>query len=134
MISLRRPARSPFGIAVSADGGMIYFSAGNHVGIVSQAGGNISWIGQFNDWPYADGNATTAEFSSLSGLAMDGSGNVVVADKLNQRLRLISPSGMVTTIAGTGNRGTTDGPAMSADLCDPEGVAVDTATGVIYFT
>jgi hypothetical protein len=80
------------------------------------------------------GPATNAQLNSPSNVAVDAGGNVYIADSNNLRLRMIS-SGIITTIAG---RGTTagyagdGGPATSAQLNGPTGVAVDGA-GNVYF-
>ena len=62
-------------------------------------------------------------------MAVDSSGNVYVAD--NQKIRKIDPSGNVTTFAGSGLRGTTDGHGTSASFNSPQGVAVD-SSGNVY--
>lgn len=79
----------------------------------------------------ADGSGSAARFNSPNGLAVDGMGNVVVADTGNDAIRKITPSGMVTTIAGGIGRGYVNGPALTAQFDNPFGVAVDSA-GNIY--
>ena len=73
------------------------------------------------------GPALQATFNLPWGLAVDSKGNVYVADSGNHRLRKISASGAVTTIAGTGIAGYSGdgGPAIQAQLNNPYGVAVD---------
>jgi uncharacterized protein (TIGR03437 family) len=64
---------------------------------------------------------------------MDHAGNLLIADKLNNRIRSIAPNGVITTIAGNGNQGFSgdNGPATSAALYNPTGVFVD-GSGNIY--
>ncbi|MBI4661195.1 MAG: tandem-95 repeat protein [Verrucomicrobia bacterium] len=80
----------------------------------------------------ADGIGSAARFGSVSGLAVDNAGNVIVADGDNHTIRKITPSGVVSTLAGSpGAPGSTDGTAASARFRFPRGVAVD-STGNIY--
>ena len=84
-------------------------------------------------------SSSTANFAKGSrlywpgGVAVDGVGNLYVADSFNHRIRRVDPSGTITTIAGTGERGFSGdgGPAVAAQLRRPEGVAVD-AAGNLY--
>ena len=79
-----------------------------------------------------DGSGSVARFNKPQGLAVDGSGNIYVADKDNDTIRKITPEGMVTTVAGSaGNSGSNDGPASEARFSHPFGVAVD-GSGCIY--
>lgn len=78
-----------------------------------------------NNGGYADGQGTEAQFWNPLGLAADNSGNIYVADYENNRIRKITPAGLVSTIAGTGDRSFLDGPALSAMFNDPSGVSVD---------
>ena len=67
------------------------------------------------------------------GIAVDAKGNVYIADTGNNRVRMIAPNGVITTFAGTGTAGSSGdgGPAASATLYQPHGLAVDLA-GSLY--
>ena len=77
--------------------------------------------------------AISAELTQPSGVAVDTAGNVYIADLNNQRVRKVTTDGTITTVAGNGTAGFSgDGkPAISAELNDPSGVAVDSA-GNLY--
>jgi sugar lactone lactonase YvrE len=77
-----------------------------------------------------DGTGTSASFASPSGVAVDSSGNVYVADYYNHKIRKISPSGVVSTLAGSGEYGSTDGIGTDASFAYPRGVAVDASENV----
>lgn len=81
------------------------------------------------------GPATSAMFSQARDLLVDPAGGIVIADEHNQRIRRIDPSGKITTIAGSGDTyggfGGDGGPATSARLAYPSGVALD-AAGHLY--
>jgi sugar lactone lactonase YvrE len=74
---------------------------------------------------FADGPAAGAEFNTPVGLGLDSLGNLYVSDYSNQRIRKITPSGIVSTLAGNGTVGFADGPAASAEFRFPYGIAVD---------
>ena len=78
---------------------------------------------------YADGTGTSAQFDNPRGVAVDGAGNVYVADYSNHRIRKITASGVVSTLAGS-THGYTDGTGTSAKFSYPRGVAVDGAGNV----
>ncbi|MES2695687.1 MAG: immunoglobulin domain-containing protein [Verrucomicrobiota bacterium] len=79
-----------------------------------------------------DGQGNFARFSSPSGLAADLSGNIYIADTANHVIRKMSPSGVVTTLAGApGISGSVDGTGNAARFNSPQGVAVD-GIGNIY--
>lgn len=80
----------------------------------------------------ADGTGTAAQFCYPSAVAVDGAGNLYVADEGNNTIRKITPGGVVTTLAGTaGTSGSADGTGAAAQFCSPRGVAVD-AGGNVY--
>jgi sugar lactone lactonase YvrE len=76
--------------------------------------------------------ATSASLSYVADIAMDASGNIYLPETFNQRIRKVS-AGYISTVAGNGTYGFSGdgGPAASANLADPEGVAVD-ASGNLY--
>jgi len=74
---------------------------------------------------FKDGTGTNAEFKSISGLATDASGNLYVADRENNRIRKITPSGEVSTFAGNESTGTTDGVGTGALFDGPNDVSTD---------
>ena len=76
--------------------------------------------------------ATVAQFGCPQGVAADASGNVYVADTLNDTIRKITPAGMVTTLAGRArNMGSADGVGSEAQFSSPRSLAVD-ANGNVY--
>ena len=80
------------------------------------------------------GTATSAEFHQPTGVAVDSAGNLYIADFSNQRIRKVAAgTGMISTVAGNGSQGYggDGGPATSATLNGPSGVAVDSA-GNLY--
>jgi len=120
----------PFGLAINAEGTIYIADAGesNRIrkispeGIVMLAGGSEG---------FSDGLGKAASFNSPSGLAIDASGSLFVADTGNNRIRKVTPEGQVTSIGGEGAAGYRDGPAAQAQFNGPIGVAVD-KTGNVY--
>jgi uncharacterized protein (TIGR03437 family) len=80
-----------------------------------------------------NGPATSAQLSFPQGVAVDSAGNIYIADTGNFRVRMVSPAGNITTVAGTGTSGYNGDniPASSAELGYPQDVAVD-AAGNLY--
>ena len=80
---------------------------------------------------YADGTGTGASFSNPRGIVVDGSGNVYVNDYGNNRIRMITPAEVVTTVAGNGTNTSTDGLGTVATFASPAGLSMDN-TGNLY--
>lgn len=96
------------------------------IGAVTLLAGDLAQTGA------VDGTGGAARFNDPRGLAVDASGNVLVADHLNHSIRKIQPDGAVSTLAGlNGGRGTADGSAAAARFTRPVGLALD-ADGVLY--
>src|SRR5439155_27031586 len=70
------------------------------------------------------GAATTARITGPYGVAVDGAGNLFIADKFNVRIRKVTPAGIISTVAGGGTGGD-GGLATVARIDEPYGVAVD---------
>jgi uncharacterized protein (TIGR03437 family) len=85
------------------------------------------------------GLAATAQVSCPSGLAADSSGNLYIADTANNRIRKVTPAGIITTVAGSGPSNSAGGfsgdggPATAAMLWGPSAVTVD-ASGTLYIS
>ena len=79
---------------------------------------------------YGDGAGTGASFNWPTGVAVDSSLNVYVADSDNHKIRKITSAGVVTTLAGSGSSGSADGTGTLASFSYPKGVSVDTEGNV----
>jgi hypothetical protein len=123
----------PSGVAVDKSGNVYIADTNNHR-IREVSSGNINTIAGDGEELYSgDGAAATAAaLDSPTSVAVDASGNVYIADRLNQRIRMVS-AGIITTLAGTSTAGFSgDGAAATAaTLAKPSGVSVD-AAGNVY--
>lgn len=86
--------------------------------------GTVSTIAGSSEVGWADGTGGAARFQRLGGLSTDEKGNLYVADPFNERIRKVTQDGVVTTFAGSGVAGDTNGPASKASFNHPSGVAV----------
>jgi uncharacterized repeat protein (TIGR01451 family) len=131
---LATSAQFAYPVDVASDGaGNLFIADGDNLrirkvspsGIISTVAGNGSY-GFSGD----GGAATSARISYASGVAVDGAGNLFIADHNNDRIRKVSLSGIISTVAGNGD--VDGGLATSARLHLPTGMAVDGA-GNLYF-
>lgn len=123
---------NPTGIELDASGNLYVADHLTHIirkitpnGVVSTLAGTPYIPGD------ADGSGTAAQFWRPYGLTLDNQGNIIVADEWNHKIRKVTPQGVVTTIAGTGEKGLTNGNGNSATFNYPWDATVD-PQGNIY--
>jgi trimeric autotransporter adhesin len=126
---------APWGLAADSRGSIYISDSGNHTvrkiasnGIITTVAGTAV-RGSSGD----GGPATHAQLNQPLGIAMDGAGNLFIAECLGARIREVSAAGVITTVAGTGASGYSGdgGAAVKAQLACPHGVAAD-ASGNVY--
>jgi uncharacterized repeat protein (TIGR01451 family) len=127
---------SPSGVAFDGSGNLLIADYGNSrirkvasSGVISTVAGNGT-----SGFTGDGGQATLAQLNSPNGLAVDaGSGDLLIADTANRRIRKVSSSGIINTVAGNGTQGFggDGGPAVNALFDTPRGVAVDAAGNVL---
>ena len=88
--------------------------------------------GSGSSTPFANGQGTAATFNGPKGIAADASGVVYVADYDNHRIRAVTPSGLVSTLAGSWTAMWADGDGAAASFYFPTGVATYPGSGIIY--
>ena len=123
----------PIGVAVDGDGNVYVADNNNHtIRKITPAGVVTTLAGTAGSSGSADGTGADARFNSPSGVAVDGGGNVYVAEYSNHTIRKITPAGVVTTLVGAANEsGFSDGRGPFARFYAPYGVAVD-GDGNVY--
>ncbi len=123
----------PIGVAVDSAGVIYAVDNGNNTIRKIVGAGVVTTLAGLAGKPgIADGTGSAARFNRPSGVAVDGLGNVFVADSGNNTIRKVTPSGVVTTLAGsTEEQGTADGIGSAARFRWPVGLAVD-SVGNLY--
>ena len=125
----------PSGVAVDTAGNLYVADSSNHsirkissTGVVTTLAGSPGLTGA------ADGAGTTARFNYPSGVAIDSTGNIYVADFGNHTVRKVTATGVVTTLAGKpGSSGAANGTGSAALFSSPSGLAVN-ASGSVFVT
>ncbi len=121
----------PQGVAVDAQGNVYIADTSNYRVRKVSPGGTISTFAGGGSSLGDGGPATAAQLNAPKGVAVDGQGNVYIADTNDNRVREVSPGGTISTFAGGGSSLGDGGPATSAELGQPSAVAVD-GQGNVY--
>jgi hypothetical protein len=123
----------PYGITMDASGNLYIADHDNNtIRRMNTAGGVTTLAGAAKISGSADGVGGAARFNGPAGVAVDGSGNIYVADAGNTSIRKVTANGTVTTFAGvSGVAGSADGVGAGARFNAPQGLAVD-AAGNVY--
>jgi len=141
----------PSAIAQNGEGNLYVSDSGNHtIRTITPAGAVSTLAGTAGETGSADGVGAQARFYFPTGVAADKAGNVYVVDSSDNRIRRISPAGVVSTLAGSGVVGSADGDGATASFricfkefdfrsareqayCGHAGLATD-AAGNVYVT
>lgn len=121
----------PFGLAALNDG-TVYVSDKYNFRIRRiDPNGTVSTLAGGATSEFVDGPGDAARFNYPEGLALDPAGNLYVGDKYNHAVRKVTPSGLVTTIAGNGVAASIDGPPGAVQLSHPLQISLD-PWGTLY--
>lgn len=125
----------PAGVATDITGNVYIADTVDNVVRKVSVNGIITTIAGNGLQGYSDdgGSATTGSLNQPVGVVLDAPGDLYIADSLNNRIRKVSTSGIITTVAGNGTPGYSGdgGPATSTELYNPSGIAID-ASGNLY--
>ncbi len=119
------------GIVMDGSGNIYASDAASNVIIRLKSDGTSAVFAGSGAQSSTDGMGTSASFNDPIDMTIDGSGNLFVADLKSNKIRKVTPDGNVTTIAGSGARGTANGPAANASFYSPDGVTID-KSGNLY--
>eukprot|EP00397_Hematodinium_sp_SG-2012_P016627 GEMP01016972.1.p1 GENE.GEMP01016972.1~~GEMP01016972.1.p1 ORF type:complete len:390 (+),score=91.65 GEMP01016972.1:94-1263(+) len=123
--------RYPLGIAVDDNNNVFVADSGNHVIRRIASDGTVKTYAGSGTSGFIDGTCGDAQFNNPLDVAVDSDGMVYVTDTNNHAIRCIFPTGTVTTIAGTGHAGCSDGTGADAQFSDPQGITLGT-DGCLY--
>jgi sugar lactone lactonase YvrE len=123
--------KRPGAVAVTSTDVIVVSDSDNHrIRLVTYPAGVVTTLAGSGNYDFVNGTGTGASFRLPRGLAVTSAGDIIVADAENNRIRLVTLAGVVTTLAGSGSPGSTDGTGTGASFASPTGVAV-TSSGML---
>jgi len=123
----------PEDVMIDRNGNLYVADAGHRIRKITSAGIISTYAGTGTAGYSGDGGpALAAELNQPLGVTVDAQGNLFISDGLNYRVRKVSPDGIISTIAGNGTSGHSGdgGPATSAELYGPLGLALDSSSNL----
>lgn len=123
---------NPHGIACDMQGNIYVANRYGHTIRKITPTGVVSTFAGAGTPGFSDGTGSTAAFNEPWAVACDTAGNVYVADTKNYSIRKITPAGVVSTLAGNGIFGVTNGPLLQAQFGFPSGIAVNKSGSIVY--
>ncbi len=126
VVEIPNPSRTfgPQGLAIDAVDNLYIADSANNVILTVTAAGKISVLAGTGKLGAQNGPLNKASFSGPQGIAVNASGIIFVADTGNNLIRRITPDGLVSTLAGSGDEGTNDGKGEAAQFNQPTGIVV----------
>jgi sugar lactone lactonase YvrE len=121
----------PIGIAIDAGGNVYVSDEGNSSIRKITPARDVTTLAGNGRFDFSDGVGKTAEFNAPGGIALDAEANLYITDYFNNCIRKVTPTGVVTKVAGNLRKGFADGASSEAQFYYPFGIAVDRA-GVLY--
>lgn len=120
----------PSGITKDASGNLFVCDRDNHR-IIKITPAGVTSVFAGGTMGFTNGTGTAAQFNQPYTITIDGAGNFYVGDRINHAVRKITPTGVVTTLAGNGTAGFANGTGSAAMFNEPLGLAID-ASGNVY--
>jgi hypothetical protein len=122
----------PFALAFDAVGNLLVADYLNHAIRKITPAGVVTTIAGNGTAGYVDATGSAARFNRPAGLAVDASNNIFICDAQNNRIRKITSTGVVSTLAGSGNAGLNDGIGTAAEFNYPIGLCADFGNSTLY--
>ena len=122
---------SPRGVCVDNDGNIFVADSSNRKIRVIKPDGTVSTLAGGSTKGSRDGKGAEALFNCPSGVDLDNDGNIIVADSNNHNIRVITPDGRVSTLAGGSSKGFRDGKGAEALFNCPSGICIDKSSNNI---
>ncbi|MCE7996350.1 MAG: hypothetical protein HEP71_30505, partial [Roseivirga sp.] len=122
--------KEPYGLVMNDEGDLFFTDAGFYSVRKISKDGQVSTLAGGSKG-FSNNSGSFAKFGDLRGITIDGEGNLYVVDQGNFRIRKVTQEGNVSTVAGDGKQGSTNGPGTKARFDSPVGITID-SRGNLY--